>query len=52
MNSMDNEAEALNSGDFLQGFYLSVNFVYSGSDFAWMFSPYISWTPNNRQFKT
>ena len=50
MNSLTNENQALNEGNYLQGFYISVNFSYIGSEFSWLFSPYVNWKENNRNF--
>jgi hypothetical protein len=47
-NSMTNTQEALLEGDFMQGFYIVINFVYSGSGFSWLYLPYVHWSVNNR----
>ena len=47
-NSMTNAQEALLEGDYLQGFYIVINFVYSGSGFSWLYLPYVHWSVNNR----
>ncbi len=48
INSMADPDEALNNGDFLQSFSISVNFVSLNSSFSWMFLPTLLWTPNNK----
>lgn len=50
MNSLTNQNEALNEGDFLTGFNIVINFQYLGDEFAWIYAPYITWSLNNRQF--
>jgi hypothetical protein len=35
-------------GDYLQGFFIVINFVYSGSGFSWLYLPYVHWSVNNR----
>jgi len=47
-NSMSNANTALLEGDYLQGFYIVINFVYSGSGFSWLYLPYLQWIPNPR----
>lgn len=48
INSMSNPTEALVEGDFLQGNTISVNLSYIGTEFAWLFAPYIGWQPNSK----
>lgn len=50
VNSMTNPNKALNEGNYLQGFNIAIKFVYLGNDFAWIYLPYLTWEPNNRQF--
>lgn len=47
-NSMSNANVALLEGDYLQGFYIVINFVYSGTGFSWLYLPYLQWIPNPR----
>ena len=47
-NSMANAQVALLEGDYLQGFFIVINFVYSGSGFSWLYLPYVHWSVNNR----
>ena len=48
INSMSNAQAALIEGDFLQGFYLTIKLVYLGSNFAWIYLPYVTWSVNQR----
>ena len=50
VNSMPNPQQALIEGNYLQGFNIVINLVYLGSEYSWLYLPYISWTLNNRQF--
>lgn len=47
-NSGSNANIALLEGDYLSGFYIVINFVYSGSGFSWLYLPYVHWSVNNR----
>mgnify|MGYP000505790949 CR=1 FL=1 len=47
-NSMSNANVALLEGDYLTGFYIVINFVYSGTGFSWLYLPYVQWIPNPR----
>lgn len=49
-NSMQNAREALVNGDYLQGNWLEIKLVYLGSDFAWIFEPYITHIVSPRNF--
>ncbi len=48
INSMANAQTALLEGDYLQGFYIVINFVYSGTGFSWLYLPYVNWSVNQR----
>lgn len=48
INSMTNAQTALLEGDYLQGFYIVINFVYSGTGFSWLYLPYVNWSVNQR----
>lgn len=49
INSMVDPRQALNEGDFLQGFNLGINLVYLGTEYSWIYLPYLTWELNNRQ---
>lgn len=48
VNSMADAQVALWEGDYLTGTNLLVKFVYRGSDYAWMYLPYLNWQVSNR----
>jgi len=50
INSMPNPQQALIEGNFLQGFNLVINLSYIGSEFSWIYMPYLMWSLNNKQF--
>ncbi len=50
INSMSNPQQALIEGNFLQGFNLVINLSYIGSEFSWIYMPYLMWSLNNKQF--
>lgn len=43
-------AEALLEGDFLGGNWLSIKLIYQGSEFAYIYAPYINWQISNKVF--
>ncbi len=47
-NSMSNAQLALVEGDFLNGTNIEIDFVYRGSDFAFLYLPYILYQPSPR----
>lgn len=49
-NSNDNPIVGLNSGDYLGGNYLVINLTYQGSDFAFLYLPYINYIQSPRNF--
>lgn len=49
-NSLSNAQMALSEGDFLEGQWIEVNLVYIGDKFVFLYSPYINWEVNNRNF--
>lgn len=49
-NSMADAAIAVLEGDYLSGTYVVTKLSYLGSDFVYIFSPYINYELNNRNF--
>ena len=49
-NSMQDARLALVEGDFLEGQYLEIKFTYRGDKFVFLYSPYLEWQLNNRNF--
>ncbi len=49
-NSLSDPREALVNGAFLGGNWLQIKLVYSGSEYAWIYLPYISYEISNRNF--
>lgn len=49
-NSMADPDIALWEGDWLNGVYCEVNFVYTGVNFAWVFAPYVLYQISQRNF--
>ena len=49
-NSLADARQALLEGDWLNGNWVQVTLVYKGSDFATLFSPYIQYQVNPRNF--
>jgi len=50
MNSKLIPREALNEGDFLNGNWIEVNLTYLGSEFCFLYSPYVLYQQNPRTF--
>ncbi len=50
LNSMADAREALLEGDYLNGNWIEVTLTYKGSDFCFLYLPYISYQPNQRNF--
>lgn len=50
MNSKLIPREALNEGDFLNGNWIEVNLTYLGSEFSFLYSPYVLYQQNPRTF--
>jgi len=49
-NSMADAREALLEGDYLNGNWIEITLTYKGSDFATLFSPYLNYQVNQRNF--
>lgn len=49
-NSMQDASVALLEGDYLNGNWLKIRLKYKGSDFAWIFAPYLEFELNPRNF--
>ena len=50
INSKANPKEGLNEGDYLNGNWIEVTLTYLGSEFCFLYSPYILYQPNPRNF--
>lgn len=46
-NSMQDEREALVNGDYLKGVWIQITLTYGGSDFAFLYAPYIKYEKSN-----
>lgn len=49
ISSMSDRRQALTEGNYLQGFYMVIKLSYIGSEYSWIYLPYITWELNNRQ---
>lgn len=47
-NSGSNAAVALLEGDYLVGVHIECNFIYKGSQYAWLYLPYVNYQVSNR----
>lgn len=47
-NSMANPQIALNEGDFLKGVWIQCKLTYKGSDFSYLYLPYVKYEPSPR----
>jgi hypothetical protein len=50
INSGQNGLLALNEGDFLWGNWIECAFTYKGSDYVFMYEPFLNWAESNRNF--
>lgn len=49
-NSGPDSSIALLEGDYLNGGFIVVKFVYTGSEYSYLFAPYVVWSLYNRNF--
>lgn len=49
-NSGSDAAQALLNGDFLGGNWLQIKLIYSGGGYGWLYLPYVTSIPSNRNF--
>jgi len=50
INSNKNGMLGLYEGDYLTGFWIEIEFKYSGTDFVTMDAPFLNWEVSNRNF--
>mgnify|MGYP006871980938 FL=1 len=49
-NSMNDQRLGLVNGDYLKGSALAVTLTYIGSDFSFIYLPYVNWIPSPRNY--
>lgn len=41
---------AVLDGDFLEGNWIEIDYIYTGNEYAWIFAPQVTWIESNREF--